>query len=145
MKRTVFCLLLATACFPEPELGEPLAGSCVAEDSDPATKVSFGQDVRPLFDRGMGQPGCGCHNSATGQGVTLSGFDMTSLAKIRVGGMTTGNEIIVPGDPCRSRLVQKLSSAPPWGARMPLNGPPFFTHEEVQLIADWIAEGAEDN
>jgi len=28
---------------------------------------------------------------------------------------------------------------------MPLSGPPFVDEEELQIIIDWIAEGAPDN
>jgi len=38
-----------------------------------------------------------------------------------------------------------MSSAPPFGSRMPSNGPPYFSPGERALIADWIAEGANDN
>ena len=47
--------------------------------------------------------------------------------------------------PCESVIVQKLSLAPPFGARMPYNGPPYFTAAELTLVRDWIAEGARNN
>jgi hypothetical protein len=70
---------------------------------------------------------------------------MSSLTAMRRGGATSGSKIIVAGDPCSSVLAQKLSSAPPYGARMPLVGPPFWTDDEQQLLRDWIAEGAKPN
>ena len=42
-------------------------------------------------------------------------------------------------------LVQKLGPAPPFGARMPRNGPPYLPASDVALITDWILEGAHDN
>jgi hypothetical protein len=134
--------LVLAGCFAEPDVGSLQAGACVPEDSDETKDVSFGRDIQPLFDRQMG--GCGCHNLG-GVGVQLSGFDMSTLVSMRRGGSTSGAKIIVPGDPCQSVIAQKVSSAPPTGARMPLNGPPFFTKEEEQLLHDWIAEGAQDN
>ena len=136
--------LPATACFEEPDVGDPLAGGCKAADSDPEVEVSFGAEIQPLFDRSSMEGGCGCHNPG-GVGVSLSGFDMSSLTSIRRGGATSGNKIVVAGDPCGSTLLQKLGSSPAIGARMPLNGPPFFTAEEQMLVHDWIAEGAKDN
>jgi Planctomycete cytochrome C len=136
--------LLLAGCFPEPDVGAPLAGGCVNADSDPTKAVSYGLDVQPLFDRPGTEGGCGCH-TAGGVGVQQSQFDMSSLASIRRGGATSGAKIIVPGDPCGSTLVQKVSSSPAIGARMPLSGPPFWTDEEQQLLRDWIAEGANDN
>ena len=57
----------------------------------------------------------------------------------------TGRKIVVPGDPCRSIILHKLSATPPFGARMPLDGPAYLSTEELLLVHDWIAEGAEDN
>jgi hypothetical protein len=70
---------------------------------------------------------------------------MSSFGVLMQGGENSGRNIVVPGDPCSSTLLQKLSASPAIGARMPLSGPPFFSSEEEQLVHDWIAEGALDN
>lgn len=117
--------------------GTTIVGTC--GDSDPHTTVSFSQHIRPLLNRSPG--GCaGCH----GAGAT-SGFSVGSYDSLRRGGQASGTNIIVPGKPCDSILVQKLGYAPPFGARMPYNGPPFFTSMELTLFRDWIAEGALNN
>ncbi len=134
-------ILGASACFPEPDVGAPLAGGCDPVDSNADVAVSFALEVQPLFDRPSTEGGCGCHNAAGAP----NGFNMTSYAKLRAGGTSSGASIVVPGDPCASLLPQKLSPAPPSGARMPLTGPPFFATDERQLVHDWIAEGALDN
>lgn len=133
---------LSSACMEEPDVGALLAGVCVPADSDPDKEVSFALDIEPLMDRPSAEGGCSCHNSGSS---APSGFDMTSLTAMRRGGSTSGAKIIIAGDPCNSVLVQKLSPAPPTGARMPLVGPPFWTDEEQQLLKDWIAEGAKNN
>jgi hypothetical protein len=135
--------LLVGGCLGEPDVGPPFAGACVPEDSDPDHDVSFGTDIRPLFDRPRGEGGCSCH--ATGGAGAPGGFDMSSFAAMRKGGSSSGSKIIVPGDPCQSLLLQKMSAAPPSGARMPIDGPPFLGDEDLQLVSDWIAEGAKDN
>lgn len=115
----------------------PKLARCI--DSDPSTNVSFSLQVRPLTTRSPG--GCiGCHGSNT-----TSGFSVGSYDSLRRGGLNSGTRIIVPGDPCASILPQKLGVAPPFGARMPYNGPPYFTAAELTLVRDWIAEGAQDN
>lgn len=131
----------------EPEVGELRAGVCTPQDSDPAYDVSFSQDVLPLLERSAPEPGCGCHLSSARRpiGIELSGLDLTSYASLMRGGNQSREDIVVPGDPCASVLVQKLSSAPPFGARMPSSGPPYLSPAEHALIADWIAEGANDN
>jgi hypothetical protein len=133
--------VLVAGCALEPDVGPPLAGQCDPADSDPDVDVDFGRDIRPLFDRPGTEGGCSCHGVG-GSGQQLSGFDMSSLSTLRRGGEVSGNRIVVPGDPCSSVLVQKLSAAPAVGARMPLSGPPFFSDAEQQLVKDWIAEGA---
>lgn len=107
-------------------------------DSDPEVAVSLALDVRPLMYRSPG--GCNCHASSA-----TSGFNLGSYQRLLLGGFNSGTSIIVPGAPCDSVLVQKLGPTPPFGSRMPFNGPPYFTPEEIALVMDWIAEGALDN
>ena len=141
--------LSISACLDElePEVGELRAGVCTPEDSDPRYDVSFSEDVFPMFERKAPEIGCGCHLPSSGRpiGIELSGFNLGSYGSLMRGGTTSGADIVVPGDPCASILVQKLSSAPPFGSRMPSNGPPYLSNTERALIADWIAEGAHDN
>jgi hypothetical protein len=145
IRSTLIAFALATlcaGCMEEPDVGALLAGVCNPADSDPDHEVSFSLDIEPLMDRASTEGGCSCHNAGT---TAPSGFDMTSLTSMRRGGATSGSKIIVAGDPCNSYLVQKVSPAPPNGARMPLVGPPFWTDDEQQLLKDWIAEGAKNN
>jgi hypothetical protein len=112
-------------------------GPCV--DGDPTTTVSFATQVRPLLGRSPG--GCtGCHGTSA-----TSGFNVTSYESLRRGGQVSNDHIIVAGAPCSSILYQKLSPAPPFGSRMPYNGPPFFSTDDRALLRDWIAEGALNN
>jgi hypothetical protein len=133
-------LLLAPACELDenPSVGAPLLGKCSNADSDPAVVVSFSTDVHPLMTRPMG--GCTCH-----QGKQTSGLDISSYASLRRGGINSGEKIIVAGAPCDSILPHKIGPTPAFGSRMPLNGPPYLSDDEIQLIRDWIAEGARDN
>lgn len=130
-----------------PDVGPPLTGACDPADSDPATDVSFARDLRPIFDRARGMAGCSCHTPSNGlpSGIEQSGLDLGSIHALRQGGRNSGSAIVIPGDPCASILVQKLESTPPYGARMPLDGPPYLADAELQLVRDWIAEGAEEN
>jgi len=154
-----FCLVLvfaATACY-RPDVGDAFtvtvdAGSdpdggptdgaitgCDNSDSDPAVAVSFANNVRPLMTRAPG--GCAaCH-----LGRVTSGLDLSSYQSLRRGGLNSGPRIIVANEPCNSILVQKISRTPPFGSRMPFNGPPYFTAAEIQIVRDWVAEGAANN
>ncbi len=106
---------------------------------DPGVTVSFANDVRPLMLRSPG--GCTpCH-----LGRITSGLDLSSYDSMRRGGTNSGSNIIIAGKPCESILPKKLGPVPPFGSRMPFNGPPYWSTAELQLLHDWIAEGALDN
>jgi len=131
----------------EPDLGPLRAGLCEAEDSDRDRDVSYEQDIAPLFKRPFGKAGCSCHqpSSPVTVGITASGLSVGSYADLIRGGNDSHDTNVVPGDPCASLLVQKTSNAPPSGARMPSDGPPYMSPSEHQLLHDWIVEGAHDN
>lgn len=138
----LLALALAAGCSVVPDVGPRLAGTCDENDSRPSGKpVSFAGDIQPLILRPMG--GCGCH--LNGIGTQIAGLNLSSVSTLRVGGFNSGSRIVLSGDPCNSILYQKVSDAPPFGSRMPLNGPPFWSADELQLLHDWIAEGANDN
>ena len=147
--RSILCLVgvIASGCLSplEPDVGEPLRERCVDQDSDPDTDVEFGEYI--LRDIIFADRGCNCHlpSEPTHIGIELAGLDLSSYEKLRKGGANTGASIVVPGSPCTSLLVQKLQEGPPFGSRMPANGPPFLTDEQLQLVRDWIAEGARDD
>jgi len=154
-RRLQLCLALCgaglavVACVAEvePDVGALRAGTCVSKDSDPARQVSFTQDVLPLLQRSGSQGGCTCHqpSNRSTPGIDQSGLSLENYRSLMRGGNSSRENIVVPGDPCASIIVQKVGSAPPTGARMPPGGPPFMTPAEIALLADWIAEGAHDN
>ena len=141
-------VLCAPACVldMEPDVGEVRAGLCRPEDSNPDVDVSYSEDIQPIFEREDG-PGCGCHlqSSRRPVGILFSGLDLTEYSTMMQGGDQSHDDIIVPGDPCVSVLLQKISAAPPFGSRMPSSGPPFLSTADRAMIGDWIAEGAHDN
>ena len=58
----------------------------------------------------------------------------------------TGATRVIASNPSGSYLVQKLEGASDIvGLRMPRNGPPFLTTEQVALIRLWIQNGAPNN
>jgi hypothetical protein len=141
----VFVLVACSAL--DPKVG-PAAVACSDVDSDPGTPVSFANDIRPLKNRSATDPtghGCiTCHYST--QPVHLctdiSGLDLATLGALRRGGVTSASTIAIPGKPCESALVQKLQGDYFVGLPMPKDGPPYWSQAEIQLVIDWIAEGA---
>ena len=130
----------------DPAVGDPLAGLCANQDLEPDEDVSYSRDILPMFTGEIG-PGCGCHlpSDPNPIGLEATGLDLSTYSGLRAGGVNSLATIVVPGAPCDSVVWQKVSPGPPFGARMPFNGPPFLGPEERRKIADWIAEGARDN
>jgi hypothetical protein len=88
------------------------------------------------------KPCSDCHVPGKGsqEGFDQTGLDVATLALLRQGGRNSRGVTIVPGSPCRSVMVQKLRGTFT-GAQMPKGGP-YWSPEQVQLLMDWIAEGA---
>jgi hypothetical protein len=125
----------------QPEVGDRLE-ACVDTDSDPATRVDFKTQVRPIIEARCAN--CHYYGRGTEEGYRESGFDQETLGALRKGGRNTGANVIVAGKPCSSLYVQKIRGTFPIGARMPKNGP-YLGREDIQLVMDWIAEGAVGN
>ncbi len=146
-------LLLSTACLEsfdplDPMVGPPLVERCSNVDSDPNTEVSFSRDIQPILQAKRDQePGCNCHMPSDPNpiGLEATGLDLSNYSGLIRGGINTSANLVVAGQPCESVLWKKISAGPPFGARMPFNGPPFLSSEAIQTISDWIAEGARDN
>jgi hypothetical protein len=118
------------------------------DDIDPGG-VHFGQQIRPLMNRpGKGDPtgrGCkSCHYSTESShvGLDLGGLDLSTLGKLRMGGGSSGSRIVVAGKPAESIIVQVLIGQYPYANRMPKNGNPYWTDNEIGLVKQWISEGA---
>lgn len=148
MKVLLFGCVLVAGCLDRfaPDVG-PLAMAAndapkCAGDSDPAKSVSYHVDLElGVFERGK----CNNCHTGNGSGVNQSGFDLRSYTTLRTGGGRSGVAIVIDGDPCASILVQKIETSPPFGRRMPYNGPPYLSVEDITLVRDWISEGARDN
>lgn len=153
MKLYLWLLPLLAGCLDaidplDPAVGGALADRCSDQDSDPDTEVSFRGDLQPILRKDQGRAvGCNCHqpNQPDPIGFEQAGLDLSSYAGLLAGGNNSQGTAIVPGAPCESILYQKISAGPPFGSRMPFNGPPFLDAATRQLFADWIAEGARDN
>jgi hypothetical protein len=135
---TVGCGLLDPQTGPERE-------ACVDADSNPLEPVDFKTQIRPLLDGHVPDvTGCAlCHYASGGthEGLDATGLDLESLRTIRAGGRNTPPEsILVAGKPCSSAIVKKLEGTFA-GQRMPKGGP-YWDEAHIQLVKDWIAEGA---
>ena len=85
----------------------------------------------------------GCHTgTAPAQGLKLDpGESYGNLVNVPslYGGMLVR---VVPGDPDESFLIQKLEGTQMFGDRMPANGPPYLPLATIDVIREWIQNGA---
>jgi len=94
-------------------------------------KVSFAVDIAPHLTATCS----GCH---LGDNVR-AGFSIANFTAIWAGG--DSGMVVVPGDPERSLLVQKLHGTAVDGRQMPLNLP-AWSNDKIALVEKWISEGA---
>ena len=109
----------------------PVVEEPAATESVPAggATVSFANDILPII-----QSRCiNCH----GGDRTEEGLSMNSYAEIMVG--SENGSVITPGDAANSLLAQMVIEQ-----EMPKRGPKL-TPPQVQLIVDWINQGALNN
>lgn len=142
---SVLAASLLAACGPELEyLAAPPQAQRDAGFDGP---VMFSRDIRPLMDRADGPNSFGCKRchypgEPDPQGLQLGGLDLSSLGALRRGGISSGQSIVVPGDPDASAIVQKLEGRYVRGARMPKDRTPWSV-AEIALVRRWIQEGAQ--
>jgi len=142
--------LLMPACIGDygPDVGEPQREACANADSDADVEISYSRDIFDGILNVARPTRClNCHDPGadTPIGYEIGGLDLTTYESLRRGGVRSGGGIVMPGQPCDSILAQKVGAGPPFGSRMPYNGPPYLTDAEQLAIHDWIAEGAKDN
>jgi mono/diheme cytochrome c family protein len=104
----------------------------VPQRPKPGEAVDY-RHVAPIFATRCAK--CHTENGLVGpapEGFRLTSYDSTVSAADRMR--------VVPGRPNASELLRRLrGQALP---RMPMDGPPYLTEEEIGLIEAWIAGGA---
>ncbi len=94
-------------------------------------QIVYGDDIQPIFDSHC----VACHGGQSG--VTLGSY---SAVMSSVGEQYNQN-VVVPGEPDDSPIVEKIEPNPSIGERMPQGGP-YLDDEQINLIRQWIEEGA---
>lgn len=126
----------------EPGAAEEAGGTEAAPDAAPPSEppvpgpgdpVTFAHVERIFLQR------CAlCHSDAR-EGGPPEGLRLDSLGNILAGGERLA---LIPGNPEASEIVRRIEGkARP---RMPHDGPPWLSEEQIALIRRWIAEGAAD-
>lgn len=96
-------------------------------------QISYAQQIQPIFTASCG--GSQCHIGGTANGLSLSNY--TSL-------MQGGNSgaVVIAGNPDNSIIVGRLEGT--ITPQMPFGRDPL-SPSQIQLIRDWITEGAHNN
>jgi len=124
-------------------IGVSDAVSVTVENAVPVTLTQIQQDVF--------SPRCsGCHSGPTSSTLP-SGMSLTSAANsyaalVNVASLEQGGlDRVEPGDPDASYLIRKLEGGPGIsGSRMPQGGP-YLSQATIDMIRQWIADGAPNN
>jgi mono/diheme cytochrome c family protein len=125
---------------------EPVAGAAAPEPAQavegpsppdappgPGEPVTFVHVERIFLQRCVE-----CHGDARAEGPP-EGLRLDGLANILTGGELI---VVIPGNPEASEIVRRIEgTAEP---RMPFDGPPWLSEEEIALIRRWIEGGALD-
>lgn len=117
--------------------GAPEDGTAPEPDAPPEDDgvVTFA-DVAPIFD----QRCIVCHSDNSRLGGPPEGLRLIDLANVLAGGERL---VVVPGNPVASPLWRHITGRA--SPRMPFDGPPWLTEEQIALIETWIVEGALDD
>jgi len=100
-----------------------------AEPASGAATVSFANDIKPLLDSR-------CVNCHGGERVQ-EGLNLTTHVNLMAG--SDNGTVVTPGDADNSLLAEMVKTN-----KMPKRGPKL-TPPQVQLIIDWVNQGALDN
>lgn len=103
----------------------PAATQPAAQDAT----VSFANDILPLFESRC----IGCHGGER----TQEGLDLKTHASLMAG--SKNGSVVTAGDAANSLLVELVAEQ-----KMPKRGPKL-TPPQVQIISDWVNQGALDN
>ncbi len=111
----------------------PTAAATTAS-SQAIAHPSFAHNVEPLLTASCQQ----CHSASSHSG----GLVVVSYADLMKGGGL--GPVIRAGDPADSLIIQALNGTSQQVTQMPLGGQQL-PQSDIQLLSNWIAEGAPDN
>ncbi|PIS30131.1 MAG: hypothetical protein COT43_02460 [Candidatus Marinimicrobia bacterium CG08_land_8_20_14_0_20_45_22] len=107
-------------------------------DDSTKYRASYSHDIQPIFNTKC----LSCHGNAGQSNLELTSYEKT------MSGESNHGPIVVPGNADGSLLYEAVSKPDNEQSkitnRMPLGTDPL-TVTQIQLIEDWIIEGAKDN
>ena len=114
---------------PPSDTTAPTEAAAATQPAGDGAHVSCTSDILPIFESRC----INCH----GGDKTQEGLDLKTHAALMSG--SDNGSVVTPGDAANSLLVERVVSQ-----KMPKRGPKL-TPPQVQLITDWVNQGALDN
>lgn len=129
------CVLTAVALIPGcKDTNNPLLDNSPSNVVFPASGISFGRHVQPLFNQACAQVGCHSDDATNASHLKLTSYANTT---------DPAYLIIVPRHPENSRLVWSIEGSN-GSSRMPPSGYPL-NQNQIDGIRTWITEGGLNN
>jgi hypothetical protein len=129
------CLAVALHCG-KSDSGSPTTPPVVKADP------SYASDIQPIFTSSCATS-ASCHQSPGQQGLILSTGQSYALLVNVSSTEVPALKRVRPAKIDSSYVADKLDGTQTVGARMPLGG--TLSSTSIQLIKNWIAQGAKDN
>lgn len=101
------------------------------KEEETPENISYKNDIQPLFNSG-------CVNCHGNQGQ----LSLATYAKTIQGGKS--GQVVIPKNSSGSLLIKKLNGQAT-GQRMPPQPQNSWGDSKIELVANWIDEGAENN
>lgn len=101
------------------------------KEEETLENISYKNDIQPLFNSG-------CVNCHGNQGQ----LSLATYAKTMQGGKS--GKVVIPKNSSGSLLIKKLKGQAT-GQRMPPKPQNSWGDSKIELVANWIDEGAENN
>ena len=143
LKFTMACVSVALLSWASWTCKDQVDGPGGGDIVFPATGVSYGKQVEPLFNQRCGGQSSQCHGADTYE--AFNGFSLDSYQHLR-----NRVDIIVqcfpnqPCDPELSVLVRRIDGLD-GKEKMPPPGSPGLTTNQINGIKQWIREFAQNN
>ncbi|MEZ4364357.1 MAG: c-type cytochrome domain-containing protein [Kofleriaceae bacterium] len=106
---------------------------CLTMPAVPAGCVDYATMIQPLLDHNCTR----CHaGDRPPQWLRLDSYDHVVAGSVRRNEVTACNA-------GASLLADKIGASPSVGKRMPFDGPPYLTPQQIAMVSQWINQGAQ--
>lgn len=106
------------------------------------SEVSFAEDIQPIFNAYCAYEGCHVEGHITGLNLS-GGISYSNLVNVSSASYFPLIRVL-PTEPDSSVLYLKITGDPSVGQVMPPKDP-VLNINQINLIEEWILDGAEDN